>query len=246
MLMKIQKWSSNSPKLLKSIPKDERSPYENLEEQESNSSEDITFNDPEIISKTMKCLGMSWTPKEDIFHYKSYKDLATEKPPKRTKRGISSVIPSIYDPVGFLQPFIIKGKLILQQTWMYKNKEGKSLDWDDKLPEEINNQFQKWLEDIQEVANLQTNRYIFKNLNTIPNRTHLYLHGFADAGDKAWGICVYIRFLNLDSNKYESHLVFSSSKVAPTKNTLSIPKKELNGVLMACEKTTYVAESLKI
>ena len=136
MKMRITKWSSNSAAVLKTIPKEELSPYEEVKES------NITFGDPDIISQTTKCLGMTFCPKTDIFNYNSYEELSTleEKALKLTKRGISSIIPRIYDPTGLLQPFILKGKLILQQTWVYRKKDGKELGWDDKLPEEIKKQ----------------------------------------------------------------------------------------------------------
>ena len=114
MKMRITKWSSNSASLLKTIPKEELSPYEEIKEG------DITFVDPDIISKTTKCLGMTFCPKTDAFNYSSYEELSSleGKALKMTKRGISSIIPTIYDPKGLLQPFILKGKLILQQTWV--------------------------------------------------------------------------------------------------------------------------------
>ena len=54
MKMRITKWSSNSAAILKTIPKEELSPYENVNDT------DITFGDPEIISQTTKCLGMTF------------------------------------------------------------------------------------------------------------------------------------------------------------------------------------------
>ena len=64
-----------------------------------------------------------------MLHYNSYAELSklNGKAFKLTKRGISSVIPRIYDPTGLLQPFIVKGKLILQAAWIYKDGNGNSL-----------------------------------------------------------------------------------------------------------------------
>jgi len=242
MKMRITKWSSNSVSLLKTIPKEELSPYEELKEG------DITFGDPDIISQTTKCLGMTFCPKTDVFNYNSYEELSSleGKALKMTKRGISSIIPRIYDPTGLLQPFILKGKLILQQTWVYRTKEGNSLGWDDKLPEEIRNRWLKWVAEIKEAAKFEVNRYIFKGLKQVPDRKSLSLNGFSDAGENAWGIAIYLRFFNTILNIYQSHLIYSATRVAPTKSKLSIPRKELNGVVLVCEKLLYIAEALGI
>ena len=134
MCMKIQKWSTNEPKVLKTIPEEERSPYKVVNGKES----DITFQD-DVITKTIKTLGVTWSPKKDIFHFHNYENLLEEKEPKSTKRSISSLIPTLYDPMGILMPFIVKGKLILQKAWVYRDDNNKVLDWDDPLPSEINN-----------------------------------------------------------------------------------------------------------
>ena len=58
MKIRITKWSSNSAALLKIIPKGKLSPYEEIQDPS------ITIYDPEIISQTTKCLGMTFSPKE--------------------------------------------------------------------------------------------------------------------------------------------------------------------------------------
>ena len=80
----------------------------------------------------------------------------------------------------------------------------------------------------------------------MPKREDLTLHVFTDAGEQAWGIAVYIRYFNSETNRYESHLIYSATRVAPTKNKLSIPKKELNGIVLATEKAHYIAKALDI
>ena len=42
------------------------------------------------------------------------------------------------------------------------------------------------------------------------------------------------------------YLIYSATRVAPTKTKLSIPKKELNGTLLVGEKLIYIAEALGI
>ena len=159
---------------------------------------------------------------------------------------MSSIIPRIYDPTGLLQPFTLKGKLILQAALVHKNKDDKSLGWDDQLPEEIKNRWLKWIKEIKEVAKFYVHRYVFQNATKIPTKDQLELHGFADAGEQAWGIAIYLRFFNSKLKKYESHLIYSATRVAPTKHKLSIPRKELNAVLLCCDKLRYLALNLNI
>ena len=256
MKMKITKWSSNSSSLLRTIPKEELSPHEEIASENTETKttdgdkdeDNITFGDPDIISQTTKCLGMSWVPKTDIFDYHSYESLSQleGKTLKLTKRGVSSVIPRIYDPTGLLQPFILKGKLILQSAWVHKDKNNKSLGWDDQLPDEIKNRWLKWIKEIKESSKFQVHRYIFKDAPEIPTANQLQLHGFADAGELAWGIAIYLRFFNSKLKRYESHLIYSATRVAPTNNKLSIPRKELNAILLCCEKLKYISQALNI
>lgn len=51
-----------------------------------------------------------------------------------TRGGILLVVSSVYDPLGFVAPFILTAKLILQD--LCKKKPG----WDDKIPED----FERW------------------------------------------------------------------------------------------------------
>ena len=121
MKMEITKWSSNSPSLLKTIPKEELSPHEEVQQRnnDSNSSQldndedDITFGNPVIISQKTKCLGMSWIQMTDMFDYHCYESLSELKGKalKLTRRGISSIIPQIHDPTGLLEAFILKAKI---------------------------------------------------------------------------------------------------------------------------------------
>ena len=223
-------------------------PYETRQgnTEEEVQTEDITFNEENIISKATKCLGMSFNPSKDELHFSNYKNIIQEKQPLNTKRGISKIIPSIYDPNGLLQPFILKGKLILKKTWKYTKPNGEKLSWDEDLPLEIQKEFEKWMREVPEVSDFQTNRYLFQKMKRTPKNEDIYLHAFSDGGDNAYGSCVYVRYYNTNTKLYNSQIIYSASRVAPNKTHLSIPKKELNGILLACEKAKYVSEVLDI
>ena len=57
-----------------------------------------------------------------LFHFTSYAKLL-EKEPIFTKRGISCLIPSIFDVHGFISPYILIGNMILSRVWAYEKSE---------------------------------------------------------------------------------------------------------------------------
>ena len=70
----------------------------------------------------------------------------------------------------------------------------------------------------------------------------MFLHGFWDGGEKAYGIVIYIRFFDPKIGKYKTRLLFSSSRVAPTNKPLSTPRKELAGAAFLVEIVLKIAE----
>ena len=139
-----------------------------------------------------------------------------------SKRGLSSILGRIYDPCGLLQLFILKGKLILQDTWTFKCGKGEPLSWDDRLPPENEHRWLKWIREIKECSKFQVGRYIFKNINYVPTINALELHGYSDAGDLCWGAAIYIRFYNLKTGNFEVHLIYSCSSTVSTNSLISI------------------------
>lgn len=71
-------------------------------------------------------LGICWQIKSNSF---SFNINLKEKPD--TRHGILSVIASLYDPLGFVAPFVLSGKCILQELCH------RSIGWDDLLPADL-------------------------------------------------------------------------------------------------------------
>ena len=71
-----------------------------------------------------------------MVHYESYDMLMTIKKPKFSKRGISSIVPALYESAGLIQPYIVEGKICFHKTWTYRDTKGNALKWDDPLPSE--------------------------------------------------------------------------------------------------------------
>ena len=58
-----------------------------------------------------KALGIYWDVQKDPLVYVSW------KPPVDIKRGILSVLSTVFDPLGLLHLFTLRAKLLLQQLW---------------------------------------------------------------------------------------------------------------------------------
>lgn len=92
----LTKWTSNDRKVLESIPQSERAA----------SGVDLALDEIPVE----RTLAVQWDVGTDKF---CFKVVAKEKP--LTRRGLLSVASSLYDPLGFVAPFTLSAKLILQE-----------------------------------------------------------------------------------------------------------------------------------
>lgn len=85
-----------------------------------------------------RSLGVFWDLEGDAF---TYKVSVPDRP--FTRRGVLSVVNSIYDPLGLAAPVLLEGRLLLQQLVAVgkKTTATASLGWDDPLPEEFANRW---------------------------------------------------------------------------------------------------------
>ena len=65
-----------------------------------------------------------------------------------TKRGLLSLVSSIFDPLGILTPAIIQPKQIIQLTWQRK------INWDDPLPLDLEIQWKNWLINLSKINHI--------------------------------------------------------------------------------------------
>ena len=84
-----------------------------------------------------RALGVRWNVENDTLGIKIN---LKEKP--LTRRGVLSVLSSIYDPLGFGAPFLLKGKQIIQKLCQL------NLKWDEDIPDEISNEWLTWKENL--------------------------------------------------------------------------------------------------
>lgn len=116
------KWTSNSRAVLTAIPENERADgVKNLDlDQETLPIE--------------RALGIHWNVESDTFQFKI---VIKDRP--LTRRGLLSIVSSIYDPLGFLAPVVLPAKMILHDLSRLK------IGWDDDLPEQVKQSWTDWL-----------------------------------------------------------------------------------------------------
>ena len=174
-----------------------------------------------------KILGISWNPKDDLFTIQiSNIDTSVIK-----KSSVLSHIARLYDPLGWLSPFIVKAKILMQDLWRLKT------GWDETFPQEERN---KWLSICQEMEDLQKlniPRFIGAGDSTARNR----LIGFSDASKQAYSAAVYL-VIECENGGVKSNLLSAKTRVAPIQ-TLSILRLELCGAALLTKLMFKIKEA---
>lgn len=217
--LRLHKFISNSKEVLKSIPKDECA--------ESVKDMDMALGEPLME----RALGVQWCVSSDDFQFR-----VTVKEHPNTRRGVLSTVASIYDPLGFVAPFILSGKQILQQLCRDK------VTWDEPLPQELRVQWEVWLKDLQNLSNVRIRRcYIPDNFKEVKQYE---LHHFSDASVIGYGECTYLRAVDIKGNVHCT-LVMGKARVAPTKVT-TVPRLELSAAVVAARTSVMLRNELEI
>ncbi len=220
--MKLRKIISSSRKVLEAFPEQERSPSMDIAQ----------FCTKDLELPLVKTLGVIYLSGEDAFSFHM------EKPSEArwTKRTILRYEATLYDPHGFLSPFIISARILLQRLWREK------VDWDDDLPTKIKQEWQKWLDSLSHLSQLRIPRCIVPTVEAkIAEKT---VHVFCDASGEAYGTVAYLRTRLLDDTVTTS-LLMSKARVAPI-HQVSIPRLELMATQVALEVANQVVEALGI
>ena len=177
-----------------------------------------------------RTLGLHWDITCDVFRF-------SEVPVKMcSRRGVLSTVASVFDPLGFLTPFLLKGKLLLQ-TLCYDKK-----GWDDPLDTGQQRQWNSWTSSLPDLNQLFINRcYMHLDLH---HPDLVELHVFSDASTTAYGPCCYVRLVDSKTGLVSVSLVMGKSRVAPRK-TVTIPRLELQAATLAVKLGDFVKKELK-
>ena len=215
----LTKWISNSREVLKTIDEcDKAKPIKGL---------DLNFE----ALPTERALGVYWNIESDCFRYKI---TMQEKP--LTKRGLLSVVSSVYDPLGFVCPYTIIAKKILQE--LTREKRG----WDEALPDDVLRQWLSWKQDLQIMEKMKVPRCV--QSTKLEAMASIQLHHFSDASTMAYGAASYLR-LQYVSGKVRCFLLMAKSRLAPIKQ-LTIPRLELTAATLSVRLDHMIRRELTL
>ncbi|XP_075167569.1 uncharacterized protein LOC142239667 [Haematobia irritans] len=161
----------------------------------------------------VKTLGLRWAPDNDSLGF-SY--APHNQSNKLSKRIILAHTSAFFDPLGLINPMIVRAKILLQSLWKL------NLHWDESVPQDIFEEFHHIRMQLSNLKQLKIARFVPFNSTT-------NIHAFADASQKAYGACIYV--VSQGANGVESSLICAKSKVAPMKE-VTLPKLELCAALL--------------
>ena len=213
----VRKWVSNLTEVLADVSVEDRATEFDLEKN---------------LLPVTKTLDVSWTAREDkfLFHY---------SPPLKdfefTKRNVLKKTATLFGPLGFLSPFVIKAKLFMQQAWV------DTLEWDEVLPSVQREQWKTWFGQLPLLEEIKIPRGLE---DTSRKESSITLYTFSDSSEKAYAVAVYSRH-KFENGRVTTCFVESRTRLAPLK-IVSIARLKLMGALIGLRLANQVSSALKI
>ena len=166
-----------------------------------------------------KVLGMCWDTDTDTISINSEKLKTVIGKKLLTKRHLWKLVPSIFDPLGLLSPYTLKGKEIISEAC--ESCKG----WDSGLPKSVIEKARSWAKEFDQIGDIKWDRFV-----GLENVKSVKLIGCCDASTRALGACVYL--LSTDkTGKSCCNLIMSKTRINP-KVKHSVPRLELLSALI--------------
>ncbi|XP_064642839.1 uncharacterized protein LOC135497072 [Lineus longissimus] len=215
----LTKWLSNDRDVIGSVPEEDRAPK----------IKDLDLYNSNI--PTDRVLGVVWDPEADSLGVRAK---VVDKP--LTRRGVLSVVSSVYDPMGIESPFVLPAKVLIQELCR------RGAGWDEPLSEYEIIEWERWKCDVRKLQIFSVNRCFHPcDFGEVASTE---LHHFSDASEKAYGSVCFVRQTSHNGKIHCTH-VFAKSKLAPL-NRLTVPRLELLAAVEAVKIDQMLRQELDI
>jgi hypothetical protein len=132
---KLTKFASNCGELMRALPPEDR----------------VTECDFLPDDFATRVLGVRWEVASDLFYFSAPQ---TAREGDITRRYMLSFVASVFDPLGLISPITVWGRVLLQRAVMLK------LGWDDPVPADLADAWDRWLCVVEQVSVLHFPRCI--------------------------------------------------------------------------------------
>ncbi|XP_062573263.1 uncharacterized protein LOC134235177 [Saccostrea cucullata] len=216
--LRLHKFISNNKNVINSVAESERAA----------DVKDLDLSHEQLPME--QALGIKWNIEEDAFCFK-----AVDQNASPTRRSMLSIVASIFDPLGFLSPFTLTGKRILQEMC-----QG-NIGWNDPLPADRLLEWEAWIKDLQNLDLIKVPRCLIPSDFGKP--ITFELHHFSDASTNGYGQCSYLRVVK--GTKVHCALVIAKARVAPLK-VVTIPRLELTAAVLSVKVSLFLKRELNL
>ncbi|XP_070203432.1 uncharacterized protein [Littorina saxatilis] len=176
------------------------------------------------------CLGIPWNLKNDTLSVAlDFEDTAD------TRRGILSTLGRLYDPLGFIAPATIAGKIILRELC----PDGRA--WDEPLSAAQMEKWKLWKRSLETLQGVDIPRMYLPA--SLTQSSDVEFHVFCDSSEKAIASVAYVKAK--DSQNSPIGFVMGKAKVAPQSGH-TIPRLELCSAVLATELWQLISKHLVV
>ena len=152
------------------------------------------------------------------------------------KRGMLSVVYSLFYPLGFLVPYIMKAKLLLQMS------SRKGVGWDEPIKEPECVPWVRWTDDLKKLREIRVERcFKPKELGKIEESQ---LHLFSDASRQGYSAVAYLR-LKDTTGCIHCSFIMGKGQLAPVRE-ISTPRYELTAAVISVKLSHVIQEELDL
>ena len=147
-----------------------------------------------------------------------------------------SVVYSLFDSLGFIAPYIIKAKLLLQTL------NRKEIGWDEPVTDAECLQWERWIDDLDKLREVKIDRCFKPEGFGKVQETQLHL--FSDASHKGYSATAYLRLKDI-IGKIHCSFVIGKARLAPIKE-ISIPRLELTAAVISVKLSHAIRNELDL